>query len=206
MRRRSAALGAVCLLILSIAGCGEEPRPGAAAPAAPVAAPRPAPYPVSPSGGTPATGPGDRFNDCERIWCLTHHENYFVDHFLQGHTGWVLHDARRGDVFVPRYRTEGPEFHDAGAAALRFCGSHVHPYFLGVAGGPVRHTGFNRALGYGRDHFSSYGTRLDPCCINGLGWGFLHSSTPHRFPFHDLARYLDHPETGWQRPFAARPR
>jgi hypothetical protein len=161
---------------------------------------------VSPSGGTPATGPGDRFNDCERIWCLTHKENYFVDHFLEGHIGWIIHDTRRGDVFVPRYRTEGPEFHDAGAAALRFCGSHVHPYLFGIAGGPVRDTGFNRTLGYGRDHFSSYGTRLDPCCINGLGWAFLHSSTPRRFPFHGLAPYLDHPETGWQRPFVAKPR
>ncbi len=204
MTRRRAVVAALVSLALLAAGCGKEPPPVPAAPAA--AAPRPAPYPVSASGGTPATGPGDRYNDCERIWCLTHRENYFVDHFLEGHVGWVIHDARRGDVFVPRYRTDGPEFHDAGRAALRFCGRHVHPFLFGVAGGPVRHTGYNRTLGYGRDHFATYGTRLDPCCINGLGWAFLHSSTPGRFPFHDLAPYKEHPESGWQRPFVAKPR
>jgi hypothetical protein len=189
---------------LAAAGCGGGATTGTQSP--PAAEKRASSYPVTPSGGTPATGPGNRYNDCERIYCLVHGENFFVDHFLTGHVGWVLHDRRRGDVFVPRHRTEGPEFPDAGGAALLLCGSHVHPYFLGPGGGPVRHTGFNRALGYGREHFAAYGTLLDPCCVNGLGWGFLHAAAPRRFAFHDLAPYRDHPEIGWHRPFAARPR
>jgi hypothetical protein len=206
MSRAAPAIVSACLLAALATGCGGDVKTGTPHPPAPAAASTSPAYPVSPSGGTPPTGPGDRYNGCERIFCLLHGENFFVDHFLQGHVGWILHDALRGDVFVPRYRTEGPEFHDAGAAALRLCGSHVHPYLFGPGGGPVRHTGYNRTLGYGREHFSAYGTRLDPCCINGLGWAFLHSSTPRRFAFHDLAPYRDRPETGWQRPFAARPR
>src|SRR5262245_51687418 len=34
-------------------------------------------YSVSARGGTPATGPGERFNHCERIWCTVHGENFF---------------------------------------------------------------------------------------------------------------------------------
>jgi hypothetical protein len=203
MTRMTAVVACICLLPALAVGCGKGAG-SANPPPAPAAASRPAPYAVSPSGGTPATGPGERFNDCERIWCLEHRENFFVDHFLSGHTGWILHDARRGDVFVARHRTEGPAFPDAKDAAVLLCGRHAHPYFLGGSRGPVRHTGFNRTLGYGRDHFDAYGTRLDPCCVNGLGWGFLHSSTPRRFAFHDLAPFRDHPEVGWQRPFAAR--
>ena len=47
----------------------------------------PGPYAVSPQGGTPASGPGARYNHCERIWCLVHGENYFIDHYLKGHEG-----------------------------------------------------------------------------------------------------------------------
>jgi hypothetical protein len=206
MIRAAPAVVPAALLAAVLAGCGGGAPIGGQAPPAPAVGNRASPYPVSPSGGTPATGPGERYNDCERIYCLVHGENFFVDHFLVAHAGWVLHDARRGDVFVPRHRTEGPEFPDASGAALRFCGSHVHPFFLGSGGGPVRRTGFNRTLGYGREHFAAFGTRLDPCCINGLGWGFLHSAVPRRFAFHDLAPYRDRPEIGWHRPFAARPR
>lgn len=161
---------------------------------------------ISPAGGTPATGPGNRWNECERIWCTSHGENYFVDHFLAGHTGWVIHDDLRGDVWVPRHRTEGPEFPDAADRGLLLCGRHVHPYMLGRGRGPIHYTGYNPTLGYGRDHFASYGTRLDPCCVNGLGWGFLHSRAGRRFPFHDVQPYRDNPEIGWHKPFQARPR
>lgn len=198
-------MASLCL-VAAAAGCCGGKEPVVRRAASPVVGAQPSPYPVSARGGTPATGPGNRYNDCERIYCLAHGENFFVDHFLAGHTGWILHDARRGDVFVPRYRTEGPAFPDAGGAALLLCGSHVHPYFLGRERGPVHRTGYNRTLGYGRDHFAAYGTRLDPCCINGLGWGFLHSANPRLFAFHDLGPYRDQPEIGWHRPFAARPR
>ena len=164
----------------------------------------PKPYPVSTAGGTPATGPGIRYNSCERIWCLTHKENFFIDHFLRGHIGWILHDEVRGDVFVPRHRTEGPNFQDARATALLLCGQHVHPFLLGKYGGPIRHTGYNYTLAYKRAHFYAYGTRLDPCCINGLGFGFIHSMAGRQFRFHDLQEYRAHPELGWQKPFGAR--
>jgi len=159
---------------------------------------------VSARGGTPATGPGLRYNSCERIWCLTHGENFFIDHFLTGHVGWIIHDDVRGDVFVPRGRTQGPEFADARVTALLLCGRHVHPYLLGKWGGPIRHTGYNHTLGYSRSHFMSDGTRLDPCCINGLGHGYLHSRAGRQFRFHDLEEYREHPEQGWQKPFVAR--
>ncbi len=197
-------------LALAAAACaGPAPAPsspagsGAAAPAAVDGA---GPYPVSPAGGTPATGPGDRYNDCERIFCLRHDENYFVDHFLRGHVGWIVHDDRRGDVFVPSGRTSGPGFPEAAREALRLCGAHVHPWLLSRGGGPIRHTGYNRALGYSRAHFEAYGTRLDPCCVNGAGWSFLHSGAGRRFPFHALDEYRERPEIGWQRPFRGRAR
>jgi hypothetical protein len=158
-------------------------------------------YAISPSGGVPASGPGERYNHCERIFCLTHKENFFIDHFLTGHLGWVLHDDLRGDVFVPKNRTEGPEFPDAWPTALRLCGQHVHPYVLGRGGGPVRFVGYNATLGYSRAHYASYGTRLDPCCINALGSAYVHARSARGFRFHDLEAYGS---GGWQKPFAAR--
>jgi hypothetical protein len=160
-------------------------------------------YPISPTGGTPKSGPGNRFNHCERIWCLTHKENYFVDHFLKDHVGWIMHDELAGDVFAPRFRTEGPEFPNAWPTALRLCGKHVHPYVLGKGGGPVRFVGYNGTLGYPRSHFSSYGTRIDPCCTNGMGSAYIHARRAKGFRFHDTAAFRDSVQ-GWQKPFAAR--
>lgn len=192
-----------CLLLAGIASCRGRPEP----PAPPVLPSLPASpaYPISERGGTPATGPGDRFNHCERIWCFDHGENFFIDHFVLGHVGYVFHDPERGDIFVPRHRAGGPVFPGARQTALLFCGLHVHPWILGKIGGnPVRQTGYNRTLGYGRDHFNVYGTRLEPCCINGLGSGFVHATAGKMFNFHDLVQYRAHPEIGWQKPFRAR--
>lgn len=161
----------------------------------------PRPYPVSQTGGTPATGPGIRYNACERIWCMTHKENFYIDHFLTGHHGWILHDENYGDVFSPNMRKEGPPFKNARVTVLLLCGSHVHPYLLGKYGGSIRHTGYNPGLGYSRSHFNAYGTRLDPCCTNGLGFGYIHSMAGRQFRFHDLDEYRSNPDLGWQKPF-----
>jgi len=198
---------ALCAALSSLVGCGGGSAGSEAAPRAPAsAAAEVSPgYPISTQGGTPATGPGERYNHCERIWCLEHGENFFIDHFLVAHIGYVFHDPGRGDVYAPRFRSGGPAFPKARQAALFLCGSHVHPWVLGRSGGtPVRHTGYNRTLGYGRDHFHAYGTRLDPCCINGLGSGYVHTQTGKTFHFQDLAEFRAHPEIGWQKPFAAR--
>lgn len=163
---------------------------------------RPAVYRVSPQGGTPATGPGERYNRCERIWCLVHGENFFIDHFLKDHTGWIIHDDLAGDIFVAKGRIDGPEFPHASTSALRLCGAHVHPFVLGKGGGPVRDGYFSYSLGYDRAHFRAYGTRLEPCCINGLGSDYLHSKNGRRARFSDLSEYRAHPEMGWQKPYA----
>jgi hypothetical protein len=158
-------------------------------------------YSVSPNGGTPRTGPGDRYNNCERIWCLTHEENFPVDHFLERHAGWIIHDTLQGDIFAPKGRSSGPAFPHAKLTALRLCGSHVHPHLLGKHGGPVRDGYYTYGLGYNRAHYRAFGTRLDPCCINGLGSDYLHASDGRRLRFHDLREYREHPEMGWQRPY-----
>jgi hypothetical protein len=164
-----------------------------------------APYPISARGGTPATGPGDRYNHCERIWCLLHGENFFIDHFTADHRGWVLHDERYGDVFSPALKGAGPSFPQASRAMLRLCGEHVHPTLNGVSGqAAIKHTGFNLNLGYSRKHFNEWGTRLHPCCLNGLGHGFVHSNAGKQFRLHDLDYYKANPEWGWQKPFAVR--
>jgi hypothetical protein len=49
-----------------------------------------------------------------------------------------------------------------------------------------------------------YGTRLDPCCVNGLGSGFVHSSAGKQFRFHETSDLRKNPSIGWQAPFAAR--
>lgn len=183
------ALGAL------LSGCGGESPP----PVLPPTVDRPAAV-ADDDGGTPAAGPGTLFNACERIWCMTHRKNYFVDHFETGHVGWILHDDGHGDVFVPKGRTEGPAFPKAKPAALRLCGRHVHPWMLG-RGGAVKRTGYQVALGYDRGHYGAYGTRLDPCCINGLGWGYLHAASPRQFRITDTATYREAPGVGWQRPF-----
>ncbi len=226
MLRRSALTEALLRLGLSLTlilglvflcgGCGggskasdwrgpKSGRPPATAVGGPSAAPAaPAdPYPVSPRGGTPATGPGKRFNNCERVWCTTHLENFALGHFERGHVGWLIHDETLGDLFVPQKRTEGPGYPNARATALYLCGVHMHPFILGKYGGPIRHTGFNLTLGYNRTHFNLYGTRLDPCCENGLGSGFIHSTAGRQFRLHDLDEYRAHPELGWQTPFTA---
>jgi hypothetical protein len=192
-------------LVLALASCRQASAPVAAPPAA--APPAPSAYPVSDRGGTPATGPGDRFNHCERIWCATHGENFHIDHFLADHVGFVVHDELRGDVFVPRDRDAGPALLRVRSEALLLCGAHVHPWLLrvrGFGGAPIHLTGYNPALGYTRAHFRSYGTRLDSCCVNGAGSAFVHSSAGKQFRFHELDEFRRHPEIGWQRPFVAR--
>ena len=94
----------ITILAAMAPACG-SPRPAA------VPDPPPAPrLDVDSSGGTPRRGPGNLYNACERIWCLTHERNFDLDHFLETHNGWILHDDAHGDVFVPRYRTSGPAF------------------------------------------------------------------------------------------------
>lgn len=163
------------------------------------------PYTVSPEGGTPATGPGDRFNHCERIWCLVHEQNFYIDHYRSGHVGWILHDDPYGDVFVPRGRTFGPKFQGANIAVLELCGLHFHPHVLPPHGGPVYDGSYTVSLGYSRSHFHQYGTRLDPCCVNGQGFDYVHARTTKHFDFHDLTEYRGHDEVGWQKPFVAKP-
>ena len=184
------------LLALGLGSCSRSPE---APPAAVEPPPRPA-YTVSETGGTPATGPGARWNRCERIWCLVHEENYFITHFERGHVGWVLHTEDRGDVFSPARGNARQGFPEAKSTALRLCGSHLHPWLLGGSGA-VRHTGFNGNLGYGRPHWGAFGTRLEPCCLNGLGWGWMHTRTPRQFRFHDVEAYRASPEIGWAKPF-----
>lgn len=160
------------------------------------------PYTVSAQGGTPATGPGSRYNHCERIWCLVHKENYAIDHYLRAHVGWILHDDAMGDVFVPTERISGPTFPRAKLSVLRLCGEHVHPFSLARGGGAVRDGMYTYGLGYNRTHFRKFGTRLEPCCVNGVGWDYVHSGGRF-FRFHDLDEYREHPERGWQAPFPA---
>ena len=201
---------AAAALALCSAGCGN--REGAGTPGAPergsgppTASPSPD-YAVSPRGGTPASGPGDRYNRCERIWCLTHAENFFIDHFLKGHDGWILHDDAAGDVWVPANRSGGPKFPDARPTALRLCGEHVHPYLLGRGSSPVHGGYYAASLGYGRAHWRAFGTRIDPCCVNGMGWDYVHSTGVGKFfRFHDLDEYRAHPDRGWQKPFTGAP-
>lgn len=161
------------------------------------------PYTVSARGGTPATGPGSRFNHCERIWCMDHLENFALDHFLLArHIGWILHDDAMGDAYVPRGRSGGPSYPKAKLTVLRLCGAHVHPHSLGSKGrgSPVRDGMYTVGLGYNRAHFREFGTRLEPCCLNGSGWDFVHSGGRF-FRFHDIDEYRGHPERGWQKPF-----
>lgn len=147
----------------------------------------------------PATGPGERYNACERIWCLTHEANFPLDHFLDSrHDGWVLHDEVRGDVFVPRRRDRSPGFPEAALSALNLCGKHVHPWLLGRRSGAFKKTGYNLRLGYSRGHFSGFGTRFEPCCVSGQAWAFLHSAAPLQFRFADLEIYRNGTATGWQ--------
>ena len=184
------------LLALGLCSCS---RSSEAPPAAVEPPPRPA-YTVSAAGGTPATGPGTRWNRCERIWCLVHEENYFITHFEHGHVGWILHTEERGDVFSPARGTARQGFPEAKSTALRLCGHHLHPWLVGGSGA-VRHTGFNANLGYGRSHWGAFGTRLEPCCLNGLGWAWMHTRTPRQFRFHDVEAYRASPEIGWAKPF-----
>ena len=205
-------LAGLLLVAVALAGCGRgeedtDLAPKAKTPGVPAAMPDPpagverksAPYKVSARGGLPASGPGARYNHCERIWCMAHAENYFIDHFEKEHLGWILHDTAAGDVYVPKWREGGPSFPGARAYALRLCGAHLHPYILGS--GPVRGGMYTASVGYGRGHFHQYGTRLDPCCLNGLGWDYIHSTGGRYFRFHDLDDYRANPDRGWQKPF-----
>lgn len=176
---------------------------GCAAPEPPAPPPEPPTPAARPDGGMPATGPGGRYNACERIWCLKHEANFALDHFLRSHDGWTIHDEALGDVFVPRGWDRGPGFPEAGKAALNLCGAHVHPWTLG-AGGAFKKTGFNLRLDYSRAHFGKFGTRFEPCCVSGQAWAFLHSAAPRQFRFADLELYRSGTATGWQRPPASR--
>jgi len=191
---RGAAPAFLFLAALGAAGCGTEPAPPAARPAA---VPAPPAIVVDADGGTGKRGPGDLYNACERIWCLTHLKNYDLDHYLKGHIGWILHDEGHGDVFVPRERPAGPGFPHARDNALRLCGQHLHPFYLG--GGAVKKPGYNVALGYGRSHFATYGTRVPPCCLNAQGWGFLHAAVPREYRFGDRVSVEEMGSSGWQK-------
>jgi len=182
--------------VLLAAACGHEEAP---APRAAVV-PAPPPIAVDAQGGTDKRGPGDLYNACERIWCLTHLRNYDLDHYLKGHVGWVLHDDGHGDVFVPRERPPGTGFPQARAAALRLCGQHLHPSFLG--GGALKKPGYNVALGYSRSHFATYGTRVPPCCLNPQSWGFLHAAVPKEYRFGDRVSVEEMGSSGWQKAIA----
>lgn len=189
---------------LALHCAGPEPPPPE-----PVAAPdgaAVASYPVSPQGGTPPTGPGERYNRCERIWCLAHQENFSVEHFLAGHRGWILHDDLHGDVFAPRHRQSGPEFPWANRNVLQLCGRHVHPHVLGRPGGPFKAGSFTRALGFDRAHYNAYGIGLDRPSVGPLGWSFVHSKAGLMFRFPNREEMAVLPAGGWQRPFSGRPR
>jgi hypothetical protein len=175
----------------------------------PLAEVKPQPTPIgaelsiaSSHGGTPATGPGSRYNHCERIWCSIHKENYGMEHFVRAHNGWILHDESMGDVYVPLERESGPAFPHARLSVLRLCGTHIHPFLLGRGGGAVHDGMYTYGLDYNRKHFKVFGTRLEPCCVNGLGWEYVHSGGRF-FRFHDLEEYRGHPERGWQAPISA---
>ncbi len=187
---------------LAVASGCSEPAPPPPTLDLPARAESIPPYRVSEAGGTPATGPGERYNFCERIWCAIHGENYSIEHYLADHVGWIVHDGLYGDLFTPGTQSRNPAALNARPAALFLCGSHVHPRWIG--GGSHRGAGFNHRLGYSRQHFAVYGTRLEPCCINGLGSGFVHSNAARRFSLDRLDDYRAHPDWGWQRPFAAR--
>ena len=193
------ALGVLALL----AACSEGGPRTAAAPAARPVAPR---QDVDEQGGTGKRGPGELFNACERVWCLTHERNFDLEHFGRGHVGWIVHDDGSGDVFVPKHRQGGPAFPHARLNVLALCGKHVHPYWLGKRSGPVTKTGYNVALGYDRAHFRSYGTRLMPDLVNAQAWGFLHASAPREFRFGDRQAAEEMAGSGWQKAFPAQAR
>jgi hypothetical protein len=188
----------VLVLAALVASCGgSEPQPVAPPSASTAAAP------AGDAPGMPARGPGELYNACERIWCLTHGANFDLSHFERGHIGWILHDDEHGDVFVPRHRISGPSFPKARDNVLLLCGEHVHPYWLAGRRGPVTRTGYNVALGYGRAHFTTYGTRLPPCCLNEEGWGFLHASAPREYRFGDRTTAGEMAGAGWQKALPA---
>ena len=187
----------LCALALAPSCSGNGPREAPAVAARP-AAPR---QDVDAQGGIGKRGPGELYNACERIWCLTHDRNFDLSHFMTGHVGWILHDDGSGDVFVPRHRTGGPAFPHARPNTLALCAKHVHPYWLGARSGPVTKTGYNVALGYDRAHYRSYGTRMMPCCVNAEAWGFLHASAPQEFRFGDRQAVEEMVGSGWQKAF-----
>jgi hypothetical protein len=187
----------LCTLALVPSCSGDAPR-NASSVAVPSSAPR---QEIDAQGGTGKRGPGEIYNACERIWCLTHERNFDLQHFVTGHVGWILHDDGSGDVFVPKHRTGGSAFPHARLNVLALCGSHVHPYWLGASAGPVTKTGYNAALGYDRAHFRSYGTRMMPCCVNAEAWAFLHASAPREFRFGDRQTLEEMAGSGWQKAF-----
>lgn len=191
---------AVAISIVA-AACGARTQQ---TPAPPTPVPRVAAVAVDADGGAPKSGPGDRYNACDRIWCPLHGKNYPLDHFLRGHVGWIVHDDAHGDVFVPRTRGVGFGFPHARRNVLRLCGRHVHPYFLGPRGGPVTKTGWNAALGYSRAHFRAYGTRIPACCLNEEAWGFLHAAVPREYRFGDRTSSLEMAGGGWETAPSAR--
>ncbi len=195
---RRVQTGILLSLVALASSCSHEKPPAAAVVTAQPAAPR---QHVDAQGGTEKRGPGGLYNACERIWCLTHERNFDLEHFTNGHVGWILHDEGSGDIFVPKRRTGGPAFPQAALNVLALCGKHVHPYWLGARSGPVTKTGYNVALGYDRAHFRSYGTRMMACCVTAEAWGFLHASAPREFRFGDRRTLEEMAGSGWQKAF-----
>lgn len=186
----------IAIVLALAASCSaEKPRGTPAAEARPVA-PR---QDLDAAGGTAKRGPGEIYNACERIWCLTHERNFDLDHFQSGHLGWILHDDGSGDVFVPKHRSSGPGFPHARINVLALCGKHVHPYWLGRRSGPLTKSGYNAALGFSRAHFRSYGTRVTPAFVNAEAWGFLHASAPREYRFGDRQAAGEMAGSGWQK-------
>ena len=193
--RRVQNTAVFCVLAFALSCSDETPRITSRAEVVP-AAPR---QDVDAQGGTGKRGPGELYNACERIWCVTHERNFDLGHYESGHIGWVLHDDGHGDVFVPKHRSGGPAFPHARLNVLALCGKHVHPYWLGARSGPVTKTGYNLALEYDRGHFHTYGTRLMPCCVNAEAWRFLHASAPREYRFGDRQAAEEMAGSGWQK-------
>ncbi len=195
--RRAESVLFLGVLTLALACSSETPRVTAPADAPP-AAPR---QDVDLQGGTGKRGPGEMYNACERIWCLTHERNFDLEHYSSGHIGWILHDDGSGDVFVPKHRIGGPAFPHARLNVLALCGRHVHPYWLGPRRGPLTKPGYNVALGFDRAHFRAYGTRVTPAFVNAEAWGFLHASAPREYRFGDRQAAAEMAGSGWQKAF-----
>lgn len=126
-------------------------------------------------------GRGYGHASCDAVYCSVCRNQYGADHFLDGrHVGFLLHSARRGDVFYPQEYGQRLESRYAGASALYFCGQHVHNYRFGGGYGDdrgYRGRGYGDGRGYdGRrgSSCSSFGPSLELEILYALGHAVLH--------------------------------